>query len=376
MSDSLPKIALAAVLKPIDDTRMYEKFALTLCTAYEVHIIGFETSQPLTPQKNIHFHPLFQFTRQGNKRLGASKQLLHQLTAIQPDLLIIHAVELLPAACWYAWRHRIPLCYDVRENYWRNIIYQRNYSTVFKWPLAIGIRLLERLSRLVVQHYFLAEQCYATEFNFTHGKHTVLENKFKPLNPLPISKSKKKNELQFVYTGTISKIYGAQEAFNLMEKLRNSGLKLHFTMIGKVAQQALGNWLAQRAQRCPWFTWSGNSQPVPHPQILEALHNADYALLPYQPNLSTINCIPTKMYECLALAIPMVVQENELWKSICTPHQAAVFIDFPTAQIETLKNQLLQGAYYPNGPVATAFWEGATLLDIVHALLHPTHHTS
>ena len=367
MKNNLPKIALAAVLKPIDDTRMFEKFAQSLCKSYAVHLIGFEAAIPDQVPINIHFYPIFHFNRKSNQRWQASKAYLKTLKQIQPDVLIVHAIELLPAACWYSVQNNIPLCYDVRENYWRNIIYQDHYPSLLKYPLAFAVRLLEWSSRLIVKHYFLAERNYEHEFQFSKGKSTVLENKYKPM----ALKGKVPNKrLSFVYTGTISPIYGAQEAFVLMEKLVKSGLELTFTMIGKVAHQELGQWLSQQAERCSWFYWKGAATPVPHSEIIQLLIQADFSLLPYQTNKSTENCIPTKLYECLALGVPMIVQHNPLWESICEPYQAAVFINYKKANIQELLVKLKESAFYPNGSVEEAKWEKETgvLLNVISGI--------
>jgi len=369
MRESLPKIVLAAVLKPINDTRMFEKFAQSLAGEYEVHIIGFEAEVPDIFPQAIHFHPIFKFDRKEHSRWNASQLFLKTLDQLNPDFLIIHAVELLPAACWYSIKKRIPLCYDVRENYWRNIIYQDHYPNLIKLPLAIGVRSLEYCSRFVVKLYFLAERNYEQEFRFSRGKSTILENKFKVLlTHLP---AKVPNEIMhFVYTGTISVIYGAKEAFELMEQLVSTGFKLKFTMLGKIADVTLGNWLAQKATQYSWFFWKGATQSIPHPAIIALLAQADSALLPYQPNKSTENCIPTKLYECLALGVPMIIQQNDLWESSCQAHQAALFIDYCQPNVHELIKQLTAMNFYPNGAVKAAEWqkEATDLRHIIQSL--------
>jgi len=365
-----PKIVLAAVLKPVDDTRMFEKFALSLSANYEVHIIGFEASIPPLSQPNIYFHPIFRFHRTSNHRLQASQLFWQKLKALKPQLLIVHAVELLPMACWYGIRYRIPVCYDVRENYYRNILFQNHYPIYLKFPLALMLRAMEWLSRLKVAHYFMAERNYEQEFSFSKGKSTVLENKYKSLVNFPFI-PKNESLKHFVYTGTISTIYGAKEAFILVEKLYRLGQVETFTMIGKAAEKELADWFKKQAQQHSWFKWKGTSTPIAHTEIIQALAKADMALLPYQANKSTMNCIPTKLYECLALGIPMLIQQNALWEAICQPHQAALFIDYQDIEINELAQKLVQYDFYPSGTVNEANWdqEGEKLLAIVNKLV-------
>ena len=49
------KVLFVAVLKPVNDTRMYEKFARTLAEAdsFEVHVVGFRPPKPVAPVANV-----------------------------------------------------------------------------------------------------------------------------------------------------------------------------------------------------------------------------------------------------------------------------------------------------------------------------------
>ena len=160
------KILLASVLKPIDDSRMFEKFAQTLSQVASVHILGFPTQKTIPPSNEIIFHPLSMFHRTSASRWKASTQLWKVCRETQPDLLIIHAVELLPMGFFISKWLNIPLLYDIRENYWKNIIHQPIYTGISKYLLATGIRGVEFFSRLGVAHYLLAEKCYAKELPF------------------------------------------------------------------------------------------------------------------------------------------------------------------------------------------------------------------
>lgn len=368
MTNKRPKIVLASVLKSVDEPRMFEKFAWALREKYEVHIIGYASDHELPAIESIHFHPIFDFADGKQRRVQASSVFLKRLHRIQPDLLVVHAVELLPAACWYALKQNIPLCYDVLENYWRNIIYQDNYSRLIKWPLAIGMRAVEWMSRSVVKHYFLAEQCYAQEFAFASGKFSILENKFRKLDGIE-RKVNQSERVHLVYTGTISAVYGAKEAFLFAKRLVNDGILLTLTMIGKVESHELGTWLAEQGTYYDWFDWKGEQEAVSHRMIIEMLAGADYALLPYQPNRSTQNCIPTKMYECLALGVPMIIQNNPLWENVCAPHDAAIFLDFPSNTTNEFKAKQANHAPYPNGRAQDACWRDELLQDVIAKLL-------
>ena len=90
------RLVLASVLKPVNDTRMYEKIGQSLAdkTDFEIHIIGYPSLQPET-DSNIFFHPLQSFHRISWRRVFAPLQVLLLVRKVKPEVLIITTHELL-----------------------------------------------------------------------------------------------------------------------------------------------------------------------------------------------------------------------------------------------------------------------------------------
>src|SRR5687768_5179462 len=88
-------IVIASVLKPIDDSRMYEKIGLSLaCTGqYDVHIIGCESSA--IQNSKAKQHPIKKFRRVSLGRLMAPWRILFKTLSLKPDVFIIATHELL-----------------------------------------------------------------------------------------------------------------------------------------------------------------------------------------------------------------------------------------------------------------------------------------
>jgi glycosyltransferase involved in cell wall biosynthesis len=362
---------------------MRDKFAFSLIRSYKIHLVGLGKSDfpARTSFRNgeVHNHPIYDFEKTENKRWKASFKLWKLLKEIQPDLLIIHAVELLPVALLYKWKFSKKLIYDVQENYTKNIWYQKNYKTWQKPFLVFGISLIEKLSTTGVNQYILAEKCYKQELNFFPKKNsTVLENKFLETSNYSSPKKTKNNSIQpiqnrpihFAYTGTISEIYGIKEAIELIKKLQNSGVDLHFSVIGKAISKKLKNWLENELENFDWVSLKVSLSPVPHKEIMQVLETTNFALLPYQPNKSTENCIPTKMYECLALQIPMIIQRNRTWEEFCKPYNASIFTNFANPDVEFLKSEIQQKTFFGKGEVKEVFWNGNKLKELVENVLN------
>lgn len=335
---------------------MYEKIGSSLCSEYDVHIIGHQSND--VPEEVIQFHPIFKFSSISNKRKRAGFQFLEKIKIIQPDLLIVHAPELLWFAVYYKLTRGIKLVYDVRENYWRNIVYQSNYKGLKKWILALGVRLTERLAVKFIDAVFLAESCYAEQMPFFKEKATILENKFKNHFGLKSKETSRINlPIKVVCTGTLSEVYGIERAILWVIKLRALGYDITLTLIGKISTKAFKNKITSYLKDYPFIRLFGNGELIPHHQILKELVEADVSILPYRPNKSTEDCIPTKLYEGIALKTPMLVQNNQLWEELCKPYRAAVFTDFQLDNAEVDLKKIIETRFYPQEIGKEVMWE-------------------
>ena len=116
------RIVLASLLKPVDDTRMYEKLGLTLASVYEVYIIGQPTKEILRTD-TIHFISLPSTHRLSFERLLAPWRVLRIILRIQPAMVIVCTAELLPIALCARLLRRLKIVYDVQENYAMNVLH-------------------------------------------------------------------------------------------------------------------------------------------------------------------------------------------------------------------------------------------------------------
>ncbi|TAD97529.1 MAG: hypothetical protein EAZ97_12335 [Bacteroidetes bacterium] len=336
---------------------MYEKMALTLINDYEVHIIGQENKESKELNSNIFFHKSFHFFRNSLQRFSFYLFFFRKLKQISPNILLVNTPELLVPAFLYRIMHKTKIIYDVRENYFYNLWYQKNYPRKLKYFLAITIRILEYFSHFFVKHYFLAEQCYAHEFNFSKNKHSILENKYLPIFFIENHKKSVKNWIQFVYTGTISITYGTLEAICFIKKIHKFYPNIRFTIIGCCSNEKYAQQIRKSVENENYIFLVMSPLPIPHQKIIEQIQDADFAVLSYLPNKSTKNCIPSKIYEYLAQQIPMIIPKNSLWEKICEPHQAAISIDFEQENIENLVKILLEKKFYPEGQPDEKFWK-------------------
>ena len=190
------RVVIASVLKPVDEPRMYKKFARSLAATgqYAVNIIGFLSRKEVIDEE-IQFYPLFNFHRLSAKRLLANYRAYRALRLIQPQIIIITTPELYPAVVLYQKQHPASIIlYDIQENYRRNLRYNRGFGWPWKNILVWLVRQVENglINRAV--WYLLAERGYIQEMPYLPKARTVvIQNKVLQLYKVKLHKDNANN---------------------------------------------------------------------------------------------------------------------------------------------------------------------------------------
>ncbi|KAA3438054.1 glycosyltransferase family protein [Rufibacter hautae] len=374
------RILLASLLKPVSDTRLYEKIGQSLAKLpqVEVHVAGYNAPLPSYAQSDkITFHPVFDFKRISFGRLGAQLKYWRLLKKVKPALLVVGTHELLPLGWLYCRLHSCQLVYDVQENYFLNLLTQKVYPGVLGKILGHAVRSLEHAIAPSISHFFLAEEAYRLELPFIGHRYTVLQNKYLPPTQetsvprsLPVILQEEK-PLRLLYSGTISRLYGVMEAITFTQNLRQWVPSAELTIIGYAADAAFLEEVKARVAPLCFVTLLGGNTLVPHNEILaqEKLHHI--GLLPYRPHPSTFTCVPTKLFEYIGNGLVVIMESNPLWQKILQDHEAGVVLPFARAITPKKIEALLEKPYYQNGIPEQVFWmeEESTLQGVVIKLL-------
>ncbi len=352
---------IASILKPLDDTRLYEKLGLSIreSNKYQVNIIGFGSKKP-SSHSGICFHSLYHGPRLGISRLLAPWKFLHKLAKLRPALTVVCTPELLLPAALYKIFYGTKLWYDVQENYRRNVQYQSAYPNLLKPLFKLAIWMVETGTRPFVDQYLLAEKGFIGELIFVKGKYTVLENKYHGTK-LP-RQTTVGDHVHFVFTGTVSRENGIIQAISLVQALHQNQYPVRLTIVGQVPETGLLDQIRNQINSQQYLIkLIGGTELVPHREVMEYASTADFGLVAHQPNPSTENCIPTKIYEYLGLGLPMLLQSQTLWESVVAPYDAAVVLNYNNFQPETIWRHITEDHFYTKTPGAEITWEQEAL---------------
>ncbi len=350
------RIVIASVLKPVNDPRMFEKMALTLARQYEVHIFG--TAADVNQQSDsVFFHPLLLFKRVSADRLLAPLKLLRKIIALKPSLVIICTHELLWMFLLAKLLVRCRITYDIRENYFRNILYTNAFPPVLRIFIALYVRCKEWITAPFIDCFYLAEAGYAEELSFVNDKTIVIENKLKKIEVVAGKKwSHTDGNIHLLFSGTLAPTTGVFTAIGLAKALYKDCNRIRLHIVGFSPMQSVREEIRQTVQEHSFIEYQDSSQPVPHAEILRAIQKADAGIIAYPPNRSTINTVPTKLYEYLGYSLPILLIDHPVWTKMCMPYPAAVTFDPANPDVKSLLDALLNTRFY-QAPASLAFWE-------------------
>lgn len=363
-------VLLASVLKPLNDTRMLGKFARTLLTRPNVvvHMAGRRSPIPRNAPHNLQTHELLAGSRLSWQRVWAQWRYWKLLRQLRPNLVFVHAPELLPLTL--LWQKMTPgglFIYDVRENYALNIQTQAVYPSWVRNTLAGLVRRVETWAAKQAAAVVLAERSYADELPFGKLERTViLENKYQPdLHETPEFAPQTLphpgQELRLLYSGTISELNGVFEAIQLTRLLQGIWPQTRLTIIGFCQQPELLRRLRDAiAASDDRVVLIGGDALVPHEHVVDAIRQSHIGLLPYRPHASTWRCRPTKLFEYLAHGLPVLIPPNPLWQELLTQHGAGVVLDFDqltAATVAAASNAIAGHQFYLSGIPMEVFWD-------------------
>jgi len=329
----ISRIVIASVLKPVDETRMFEKLGSSLSEKgnYEIHIVGFPSrATPPIQSNSIQLHTISKepFTRLSLKRLAAPWKVFRIVMNLKPAYLIITTHELLIVAVLCRLFSGCKILYDVQENYFRNILYTTAFPVFIRPFLAGWVRLKEFLTSPFINLYILAEKGYAHELPFALP-HITLQNKITYKIAEHYRKAEQTGYSKLIFSGTLAETTGVYHALELVKNLHQFDESITLTIIGSCSSTVDWNNLKQQAAENPFIIFKGEPYPLPHHEILNELRKADFGIIWYPRNAATECSIPTKLFEYMGLNLPILIAHNEESHNLVTTQKAGIVLSQP-----------------------------------------------
>ncbi len=305
-----------------------EKMCATLSSAgHDVHIVArnraWRPVRERMPEGTVHRMPPWRFLgRRVDGLLGFPlflsprwRTLLDRTVRdVQPDVIIVRDLPLAPTAISVGRRRRVPLVIDLAENYpaMMRMIFeagrQRLHDYVVRNPTAVGLverYCLTRAERVLVVIDEMAERL--TRFGLSPDRIDLVSNtpprERAEAEPPPRHRAPGEPP-NIVYLGLLEVPRGLGDLLNAVALLRNEGLPIQCTIVGKGRDAALFHrqartlGLGEESVRFLGY--------VDRETAMAAVRDADIGVLAHHMNEAWNTTIPNKLFDYMAEALPVL----------------------------------------------------------------------
>jgi glycosyltransferase involved in cell wall biosynthesis len=360
-------VLLASSLKPAKDVRAWEKLGRSLreTNTYSLNIIGF--SGKMHEQKDsVNFYSSQSSFISKWKRVISQLRFIRLLVKIRPRILICCTYEYLPVAALFKKLFNFKLVYDVQENYVANLDLNPNLTAKAKERATGIIQNAESINSIDL--YLFAEKCYGEEMP-EKRPFLVLENKYSgPIKQVKPIRFPLKKGYKFVITGTITPAFGILDAVVWFKSVLIEFPESRLNIIGHLTLSKFGKALSLACQNVPAIELILSEIPVSHEQLIHAMTESDFALLPYQNIPAIKDKMPTKLFEAAASGIPVLINPNQKWENFLKPFSGGFPVDFSNPKEAGLQlRKALKQEYFTSQPDQSISW-GSQKSDFLKAI--------
>ncbi len=330
------------------DTRIFLKECTALKAQYNVVLIAANAKN-----ETINDIEIIGFKYRKGQSVRNHYRIFRKAIKQKAAVYHIHDAELLPLAMLLK-RLGNKIIYDVHENY-RETLKEHNYSLITQTIFSYFDHWVARHGALI-----LAERSYIPIYQQRAKSLCVVEN-FCEINALqPFENTHRTECRNLVYIGTIHSHRGALVMLEVLNLLRLRGMDIRLDLIGSISEKNL----MEKLENLPYYskikddvTWYGPLNLSDSYRIAQQSF-AGLCLLDGVANHT--ESYPTKLFEYLAVGLPVIASNWSLYRSVVERHNVGICVAYNDSNaiadaIETIfTNKELQKQFSLNGPKIVA----------------------
>jgi glycosyltransferase involved in cell wall biosynthesis len=328
-----PSVILLSTVHFRYDPRIVYRMGLSLAKAYQVHVVLPQANASLPPRLSAVALPFF---RQLWLRILFSHPLaLWHCLRLKSRVVHIHDPELLPLAFVLKWLGR-SIIYDVHENVRQQLRFKHSNNAMF-WSALY--RFFDQKARQHFQ-FVLAETSYQQTYPDLAKPAVTILNYPSLAFFEPFSKPSAQRREEVFYIGQISLARGIDTLIVALAQLRQQGLRLPVRLFGGLEFDLSHTEQLRRLEHFeavePQLHFLGKTNPA---LAFEQAHRAFVGLALLKPIGDFAESYPTKIFEYMAVGLPVITSDFPLYRSVVEAHGCGICIDpsSPEQLAEALK---------------------------------------
>ena len=300
------------------DTRIFHKEAKTLANAgYEVLLIAQHDKEEIVDGTKII--PLPRPKNRLTRTLFLTKKAYKLALEQKADIYHFHDPELLPWMAKLKNKTGVKMIYDVHENVPKSVLSKHWIPRFLRRIIAFTVDIWEKrysrkLDKIITVTESIAER-------FQKEKTIIIRN-----TPLLIKIDKiipieyKKEKPIVVYEGGMTEIRGVREIIKAATILKN---EIKLWLMGPFLPPVLEEKILTEDKK-EYVDYKGN---LPLEEMYSFLKCADIGLLLFLPEPNHLESLPNKLFEYMAVGIPVIASNFPLWKEIIEGNNCGICVN-------------------------------------------------
>lgn len=308
-----PRVAVVTTVHVPGDTRIWHKEVGSLAQAgWEVHYLASDLAG-FRADGRAALHDLGPRVQTPAARLARVRRAVALVRSLRPDVIHFHDPELLPALTLGSVGLGASLVYDVHENV-REQLRIKPWLPAAARPLVAGCYgLLESLCLRAVRGIVLAEESYAPAY----AAHDAVVVKNYPILDRTAAGPRELPEAPTIcYVGGVSVARGALDLLDAFAILAARRSDVSLTLAGPVLPPLTPDSLRARVAGSAAAGRVRIPGLVPLDEAYALMCGAAVGVAPLRAVGNYVGSLPTKMFEYMSCALPVVVSGFPLWRGI------------------------------------------------------------
>jgi glycosyltransferase involved in cell wall biosynthesis len=312
-------IAVISTVHETYDTRIFYKQIPSLRENYDVVYLS-----PMSGPPEEDFILALPKSRSKVGRLATHLSLMRNLVSVRADLYLLHDPELLPLGVLLSLLGK-RVVWDMHEDTYNDIKTKDYLSPTLRVIAGELYRLVQSLAARLLSGFILAEDAYGRSLPVSLK--TCVVHNYPLLNRLSPFGEIAKNRESLVYIGSISRNRGIFQLLDVVDKLRHRLPGIRLLLIGPFVdpelEKEVRSYVFHRAIQNNVDIRGPIRNVDAYPLVAQCM--VGLALLLPEPNFTS--SLPTKMFEYMALGLPVIVSAFPLWEEIVHTHHVGASID-------------------------------------------------
>ena len=238
------------------------------------------------------------------------------------DIYHIHSPELLPVALLLKLSTGKKIIYDVHEDFPRDFLTKEWIPKVLRKIISETFAGFEKICCRYIDYIIPATESIAEHFPLPN-KEIINNYPFIALVQEDVrSHLERKSKNRLVYAGDLSAERGVREliqSLGFIDKKYNPRLSL----IGRYSNSAFQREIEKidSFRLVDYFAW------MPFSEVIDRYKESDIGMLLYLPRPNHISAMPNKLFEYMALGLPIISSNFPLWKKIVEGNGCGITVD-------------------------------------------------